>query len=199
MLAGYIKRALVMSTNENNQEVIVDTQNNEGEGQSDSITISKKDYDTLNQSLGSLKRELKDIKKAQESKPEVKNTPTTNQPDNKLLQKSFLRAAGITDAEEVDLALSTAKKWGVEVDSLVDDEDFQAKLNKLRTTKANRAAVADVKGSNGTSNAKLDPSYWVGKGTYPTSQDVPDRKARVAILSALHKNATGSGKIFYNE
>ena len=49
-----------MST-EQNQEVVVDTTTNEGEGnEPETISIPKADYDKLNQTLGSMKRELKD-------------------------------------------------------------------------------------------------------------------------------------------
>src|SRR3990167_6650213 len=112
-----MKTKLVMDTNETTETDVVTGTDGEGE-QAETLTIPKKDYETLNQTLGSLKRELKDLKKTKETT----ETPQTKPTDTGLLQKSFLRAAGISDAEEVELALSTAKKWGVEVDTLVDDD-----------------------------------------------------------------------------
>lgn len=181
----------------------VNTLNNEGEvsaessEQADVISISKSEYDKLNQTLGSLKRELKDFKKAKE---EPKETPQTNSKpeDNSLLQKAFLRSAQITDSEEVELALSTAKKWGVSVDQLVDDDDFKAKLDKHRINKANIAATSNVRGGAGTSQAKLTPEYWVAKGVPPTAADVPDRRLRGKIARALMDSAKNSKK-FYND
>src|SRR3990167_2934055 len=131
-----------------NQEVGADTQNDAGEGeQVETIAIPKSDYEKLNQTLGSLKRELKDLKKPKE---EPKETSTTNKPgENELLQKAYensqkalLRSANIIAEDEVELALTTAKKWDVSIDKLVDDEDFKIKLEKLRTSKANVVATS---------------------------------------------------------
>ncbi len=178
-------------------EAGADTGEDGGEGKetgSENITLSKADYDKLNQTLGSLKRELKDFKKPKE---EPKETPQTK-PDLGLLQKSYLRAAGISDSEEVELALSTAKKWGVEVDALVDDEDFKAKLDKLRTNKANLAATSNIKGGKGTQESKNTPEFYIARGTPPSATEVPDRKTRAKIARAMIEN-TKSGKKFYND
>lgn len=186
---------------ETNEEVITTTEGGEGEGstegQAEVMSIPKKDYDTLNQTLGSLKRELKDLKKAKETSTE---TPTTNQkqPDESLLQKAFLRAAQITAEDEVELALNTAKKWDVSVDKLVDDEDFQLKLNKLRTQKSNEIATSNIRGGNGTQQTKMTPEYWIAKGTPPSTTDIPDRKTRAKIARAM-MDSTKNSKKFYND
>ena len=186
-----------METETTENDVVIDPNEGEGEQSAETIAVSKKDYETLNQTLGSLKRELKDLKKAKE---ETRDTPTKTKPDELgLLQKSFLRAAGITDSEEVELALSTAKKWGVEIDQVVDDEDFKVKLERQRTQKANAIASSNVRGSNGTTQAKFTPEYWITKGTPPSVNDVPDRKARVKIVRAMMEHASTGGKKFYND
>lgn len=188
-----------MSTEENNQGVDVDTSNNEGEGAGeDTVFLPKDEYDKLNQTIGSLKRELKDLKKPKEEA--IKETPTKNSSpdDSLLLKKAFLRSADIIDSEEVELALSTAKKWGVEVDALVDDEDFKMKLDKLRTQKANEAATSKVKGGGTQSQTKNTPEYWIAKGTPPTPDVVPDRQTRAKIIRAMMSSNTG-GKKFYND
>ena len=183
-----------MDTETTETDVVTET-GGEGE-QAETLTIPKKDYETLNQTLGSLKRELKDLKKTKETATE---TPQTKPTDTGLLQKSFLRAAGISDAEEVELALSTAKKWGVEVDALVDDDDFKAKLEKHRTAKANSLATSNIRGSAGETQAKNTPEYWISKGAPPSRTDVPDRKTRATIVRAMMKNASTDGKKFYND
>lgn len=178
-------------------EGAVDTGNNEGEagneGQAETIAVPKSEYDKLNQTLGSLKRELKDLKKPKE---ETKETPQTK-PDS-LIEKTYLRAAGITNAEDVELALATAKKWGVSIDALVDDADFQVKLEKQRTTRDNAVATSNVRGTNGTSNAKQTSEYWVAKGTAPTPADVPDRATRAKIVREMMAREKGSTNSFYN-
>lgn len=116
-----------------------------------------------------------------------------------LLQKSFLRAAGITDPEEIELARTTAKKWGVEIDAIVDDEDFKVKLERLRTSKSNALASSNIRGSAGTQSAKNTPEYWISKGAPPTKADVPDRKTRAGIIRKMMERASTGGKTFYND
>ena len=76
------------------------TETGAGEGESndaETISIPKKEWETHQQTLGSLKRELKDLKKPKE---ETKETPQTKTENTGLLQKSYLRTAGISDAEK---------------------------------------------------------------------------------------------------
>lgn len=186
-----------MNTEENNQVASADTSTNESESsQEEVVSLSKADYDKLNQTLGSLKRELKDLKKPKEETRE-ENSKTDNS-SVELLQKAFLRSAQITDKDEVDLALSTAKKWGVSIDEIVDDEDFKIKLDKLRTQKSNELATSGVRGDGSSSSAKNSPEYWIAKGVPPTANDVPDRKTRAKIARSMMDNAK-SGKKFYND
>ena len=175
----------------------------EGEGadQVETLSIPKKEYDTLNQTLGSLKKELKDLKKSNEAS---KETPTkeTKTEESALLQKierMSLRQAGITHADDVELAQKTAKKWGVDIDEVLTDEDFTAKLERQRTSRDNALATSNVRGGAGTQSAKSTPEYWLAKGTPPSREDVPDRKVRAKIAQAFMKNARTSGKTFYND
>ncbi len=173
----------------------------EGENQVEQISIPKGEYDKLNQTLGSLKKELKDLKKASESS---KETPTkeTKTEESALLQKierMSLRQAGLTHADDIELAQKTAKKWGVDIDEVLSDEDFKAKLERQQTTRTNAEATSNVRGGGGTTSAKNTPAYWIAKGVPPSREDVPDRKTRAAIGRALMKNASTNGKTFYND
>jgi hypothetical protein len=190
------KENTVMET-ETKTEGVVDTKNNEGEGtEPDVVSIPKKDYETLNQTLGSLKRELKDLKKSKEE-PE---TPQTK-PDESVLQRverMALRQAGLTHQEDIELAKTTAKKWGMDIEDVVVDEDFKSKLERLQTSRSNVEAT-DVKAGQGTSQAKNTPEYWIAKGVPPSRTDVPDRKLRATIAHAMMKNAKTGGKQFYSD
>lgn len=185
---------------ETNQEDGAQSQESAGEGTSEAdaevVTLKKEEFAKLNETIGSLKRDLKDLKKADK---EPKDTPDkTKTDDTSLLQKSYLRSAGITDAEEVEEALKTAKKWGVEVDQLVDDDDWKVKLDKIRTSKANTLASSNVRGNGSTSQAKNTPEHWIAKGVPPTASDVPDRKTRAKIARAMMDSAKNSKK-FYSD
>lgn len=186
--------------NENN-EVIVPEENNEGgEGnEPEVISIPKGDYEKLNQTLGSLKRELKDLRK---SKDEPKETPKTNQPEeNKLLErieKMSLRQAGIDHSDDIELARNTAKKWNMEIEDVLADDDFKLKLERQQTSRANTVATSNVKGGQGQSQAKNTPEYWIAKGAPPSATDVPDRKTRAKIARAM-MGAAKSSKTFYSD
>lgn len=192
-----------MNTDENNQEVVVDTTNNEGEGEAtetDTVAVPKADYDKLNQTLGSLKRELKDLKK---SKEDTKETSITNtKPDeNRLLdriEKMSLNQANITHDDDVALAKNTAKKWGMDLEDVLKDDDFKVKLERQQTSRNNLQATSKIRGGAGTSQAKNTPEYWIAKGTPPSASDVPDRKVRANIARAMMSSAKG-GKKFYND
>lgn len=194
-----------MSTETNQDEVIVDSETNEDTGEGDVETLkaqmaeiqaelSKKD-----ETIGSLKRDLKVTKKEAKKEPEVESPKETEKPDEfGLLQKTYLRSAGITDTDEVELARSLQEKTGMELDELVDDDFFKAKLEALRNDKATVEATADVRGGSGKQEAKYTPEYWVAKGTPPSREDVPDRKTRAKIHKAMLADAK-SGKMFYND
>lgn len=184
-----------------NEEAVVEAQVNEGEGESnnDTISLSKTEYEKMNQTLGSLKRELKDLKKPKE---ETKETPQKTEPDNVLLQKlekMALRQAGITHQEDIELAQKTAKKWGVDIDEVIADEDFQAKLKRQQDGRTNVEATTGIKGGAGTSGAKNTPEYWMAKGQPPTPADVPDGKTRRSIIRKMLQAADSPTGKFYNE
>jgi hypothetical protein len=169
---------------------IVEQKDDEGNDTTDWKALALKNQ-------GIAKRLKTKMSKSKETKTETTETKP-EESKNGLLEKAFLRSAGITDKEEVELALLTAKKWDVDIDALVDDEDFQEKLEKHRTKKANLEATSDIKGDRSGTSAKNTPEYWVAKGTPPTADQVPDRKTRVKIARAMISN-TKSGKKFYND
>lgn len=185
-----------------NEEVVVDTTTNEGEGaESETITVSKKDYDKLNQDYGSLKRNFKDLKKAQEE-PKVE-TPKETKSDDAVMQrleKMALRQAGLSHQDDIELAQKTAKKWGMDIDEVLADDDFKVKLERQQTERSNVEATSKVRGNgSGQSQAKNTPEYWLAKGNPPTPTDVPDNALRRKIVAAFLKKAQGNGKMeFYN-
>lgn len=190
-----------MSTDDNNQA----TEDTTDTGDTGEAQASQTDHETRvreleaelskrDETLGSLKRELKDLKKAKEEQP-ANPAPDANAD---LLQKTFLRAASITADDEVELALETAKKWGVSVDKLVDDEDFKEKLEKFRTKKSNAEATSNVKGNGAAKSATQTPEFYIARGTPPTANEVPDRKTRASIARAMIQSSK-TGKTFYND
>ena len=181
-------------TEEKSQEVVNDTQNIETEGgdESEFVKVPKTDWEKTNQTLGSLKRELKDLKKPKEEVAEKSPSEEFG-----LLQKTFLVSSGIKDADEIELAKEIQKKTGVEWDKLVEDDYFQSRLTTLRNTKENALATNVTGGSGGGVTKSAD--FFIAKGIPPTAKDIPDRKARVAIIEQMMSAEKNGGGKFYNE
>jgi hypothetical protein len=150
-----------------------------------------------NKQIGILKRELK--RSTKETKSE---TPKKTQEPNSELQTRLdnlaLKTAGISHEDDVTLARETAKKWGLDIEALVEDEDFKSKLERQQDSRANAEATSNVKGNKTKGSPKSSPEYWIAKGTPPTREEVPDRKTRAQIAKAM-MSAQKSGKKFYSD
>lgn len=183
--------------NENNVNADTTTSEQAVE-QVETVSLTKSEYEKMNQTLGSLKRELKDLKKPKEETVKETSTQSDNNPLLERIEKMAIRQAGITEQEDIDLARNTAKKWGVDIDEVLTDPDFQVKLQRQQDTRANSIATSGIKGGAGTSQAKNTPEYWIAKGTPPSATDVPDRKTRVKIARAFMDSSKNSKK-FYSD
>jgi len=140
----------------------------------------------------------KEEPKPTEKKPKEKEEKS-NEEEFGLVEKGYLRAAGITDADEIDLAKKLMVETGKELDVLIDSKYFKAELKDLQDAKATTKATSGVKGGTSNSKAIENPEYWIAKGVPPTPKDIPDRKARVKIHRAMMKNSATGGKKFYND
>lgn len=193
-----------METEIKTEGEVIDTTNDTGEGEAgaDVISIPKSEYDKTIQTLGSLKREIKDLKKSKDETP--KETSKSNaKPDEsnravERLEKVLLKTAGITHEDDVKLAKDTAKKWNMDVEDVLNDEDFMVKLTKQQNARANVEAVSGIRGNTGGSQAKNTPEYWIAKGVPPTANEVPDSSIRRKIARAMMNNK-GNSKKFYND
>lgn len=186
-------------------------ENNEGAGASpeagangeaavdiETVSVPKKDYDKLNETVGSLKRELKDLRKAAE---QPKNEPAAVSNDtSSLVEKAFFNSAGIKDPDVQKLAKEMAKRTGEGLDVIVEDEVFKARAEKILNTKQNDAAAAGEqnRGTQGASG-KDTPEYWLAK--LGVNEQVPSdlpRALRQKIV-AMRRDAAKNGKQFYND
>lgn len=181
---------------ETNEEVV------ESSAEVDTVAITKKDYDLLNQTLGSLKREIKDLKKPKEEKETSKKSTSEENILLQKLEKMSLRQAGIEHADDIELARNTAKKWNMDIDDVLADPDFKTKLERQQTTRANTVASSNIRGSQGQGGtvAKLTKEFWIAKGQLPTPADIPDATVRRKIAYEVMKSVQGGsgGKKFYN-
>ncbi|MES2224141.1 MAG: hypothetical protein V4469_04390 [Patescibacteria group bacterium] len=189
---------MTVTSQEAGAEANIDTGEG-GSGEVETISIPKADYEKLNQTLGSLKRENKDLKKPKEPAEETstKNAKPDESPLQSRLEKIALRGANISHEDDVALARSTAKKWNMDLEDVLTDSDFKTKLERQQTERGNLEATSAIKSGAGSSQAKNTPEYWIAKGTPPSVTDVPDRKTRAKIARAMMAN-TKSNKQFYN-
>ena len=174
--------------------------NSEANVNNETVSISKAEYDTLNQTLGSLKRELKDLKKVEKDPEKPQKTSKLSEAElaNQRLEKLALRQANITHEDDIRLARETSKKWGVDIEDLILDPDFKSKLERQQSERDSIVATTNIRGNNSTSNAKNTADYWIAKGTPPTPADVPDRTTRQNIIGQM-LSKKGSSKTFYND
>ena len=190
-----------MNTETNQDEVV--GENNEGEGTKEVVTLSKEEYGKLNETIGSLKRDLKDLKKAKEE------TPEKTKPDDKLLErldKMALQVAGITEVDEVDLFNKWKKDTGREADDIVGNSIFKKELEDLKIAKANQKATSDIQGGTGESGAKSTPEFWIAKATKGadgklTFPEETPKELFPQIVAELGKNEPGasSGKLSFHD
>lgn len=196
-----------MSSDTKNQDESVEIDGGEGaenERADDRIYLEKDEYDKLKSNeatVGSLKRELKDLKKSIEAAKETTDKTPKNQTEEfGLLQKTYLRAAGVVAEDEIELAKEIQKKTGIDWDKLVDDDYFQGKLQKLRDTKANTDALnIGRRGGAPPADAKNTAGFWIQKNDLPSPKDIPDRKKRAALIREINDTQKNSGGTFYNE
>lgn len=187
-----------MNTEDNNQGVGVDASNDNTQDTNETISVSKSDYEKLTQTLGSLRRELKDLKKVSTKEDVSSETKPVDNKSIERVEKLALRQANITHPDDIELARKTAKKWNMDIEDVLVDDTFTILLDKERTKRNNIEATTNIKGQASTNQAKNTPEYWIAKGVPPSPQDVPDRKVRATIARAMMDSAKTS-KRFYND
>ena len=173
----------------------VDTTNNETveetQDEGDFVKVPKKDYDTLNQTLGSLKRELKGFKKPKETSEDKSTTETKD--SNDLGEKAYLIANGIKTADEMAFVKKMKKETGKDIESLLETTYFQAEFKDFKEKKATANAIPTA--SQRSNNSSIDTvEYWIAKGELPPASEVELRRK---VVNARMKKEEAKG-IFYN-
>lgn len=120
------------------------------------------------------KKELEEAKKPEEKKPEV--TPEKPEKSNELDygQKAYLKAYGISGADEIALAKSFIERTGDPLETIVEDEIFTGRLKGLRDAKAAKEALPQSKRSATGSKDNID--VWMDK---PFEEVPPELKQEV--------------------
>lgn len=103
--------------------------------------------------------------------------------------KAYLKASGIK-AEEFDFVKKEMKQSGMDLDSLLDNEYFQAKLDKHRAVSRTEEAAPRGKRSGGAATESVD--YWLAKPI----DEVPADMRRAVVNAKLERE--GRKSQFYN-
>lgn len=136
----------------------------------------------------------KDAKIAELSKTE-KKAEKSDEELSKRLDKLALKAAGINEADEVELLEKWKTDTGRDADSIVDNNIFKKELEDIRVAKANLKATSNIKGEQGISGAKNEPDYWIAKATKGSDGNLlfPEEMPKELYTKVLAKLAASSG------
>lgn len=124
---------------------------------------------------------------------EAKSASKQNSPqksdDFGLDVKSYLKSSGIK-SDEFDFVKAELKRAGGDIDALLDNEYFQAKLEKHRELAKTAEATPTGKRSGGVATDSVE--YWLAKPI----EDVP-KEMRIKVVNAKLEQEKNKG-IFYN-
>lgn len=179
--------------NEETQDTVVESENpatEEETSQEETPTEDQKDWESLyeNQKKRAEKAEarLKELQPKEETpKVETPKQDLSKSDELDYGQKAYLRSYDIKGAEELQLVKDWMKRTGDTLDSLVEDDIFQAKLGKLREAKA--VAEAVPKSTRRSAQvAKDDVQYWTEKinSGQASLQDIDNVDLRRKVLNA---------------
>lgn len=160
-----------MNTEENNQgdvEVAEET-TEETEEEAETVSIPKSEWEKTQQTVGSLKREIKTWKKAAESQ---KETPKAGELAESQLE--FLELKGISDDDEIDIISKFVNKTGQTVRQALRDDYVKTKLDALRAEKAVKDAIpgATKRGGNQQTNLAAAIARFDATGELPDDFEI---------------------------
>jgi hypothetical protein len=101
-------------------------------------------------------------------------------------QKAFLKTYGIAGADELTLVKTFIDRTGDDIDSLVGDDIFNAKLKALRDAKAVKDAIPQSTGRSAAApTSKAD--FWLNKYVSGTPLNEVPQEFREEVLDARLK------------
>lgn len=181
---------------------IVPTADDQGVDTTDWKAIAEANRELALKNQGIAKRYKTKADKAKETPPapiEKKNEPPASkeQKSDELDygQKAYLKSFDIKGADELALVKNWIKRTGDELDVVVEDDIFQAKLTALREARASAEAVP--KGTKRSGQAQGNGiDYWSEKYNSGTElNDIPD-EFQLKVLNAKIAKEKSAGSNF---
>lgn len=183
-------------TNEVNEDVvvvadIVETKDDDGNDNTDWKALAEERHAQAVKNQGIAQRYKTKAEKAKETPA---NPVTPNEPSKSdelgSGEKALLVAYGIKGKDELELAKTWMKRTGDDIDALIEDSIFQAKLGGLREAKASADAIP--KGTKRSSSSSVnDVDYWLAKGELPPDT-ADNRDLRTKIVEEQYKREKDS-------
>jgi len=167
-----------MDTEQTTEDVIIDTENDEMEleVEEEKITLSKSEWEKSQQTLGSLKREIKTLKKSNEPK-ETSQSEQLND-----TQLNYLDVKGISETEDLKIIETFVQKTGKNVREALKDDYVTAKLASNKTAREVQEAMPS--GSKRGGNQSGDLASAIAK--YEATGVLPaDFKSRSDVINAF--------------
>jgi len=183
-----------MTTEENNQneEAEYEAQEEETElelevEEEEQISMSKSEWEKFQQTQGSLKRQVKELRKSSEPN-EPKRSSTNELNDTDL---NYLDIKGVFEAEDVKIIENFVKNTGQTAREALRDDYVTSKLSSNKS--AREVQVATPSGSNRGGNQVGDLASALAK--YETTKELPtDYKLRTEVINAFVSKGHGSNK-----
>lgn len=151
----------------------------------------RKEYkpsETPEAKLARLERQASQLRK----KLGVNESEKPSKPSNDLDygQKAYLAANGVKGSKEMDFVKQEMKASGLDLESLLENDYFQAKLEKQRALNKTAEATPTGKRSGGVPLDSVD--YWMTKPIEEVPQDM-----RIKVVNAKLAKEQAKG-VFYN-
>ncbi len=104
--------------------------------------------------------------------------------------KAFLTANGIKGSKEFEFVETELKQSGQDLESLLENDYFQSRLEKFRNISKTQSAIPQGKRSNGVPTDSIE--YWMSKPIEEVPKDM-----RIKVVNARLEKDKVKG-VFYN-
>lgn len=192
-----------MSTNDkqdvdlnNEDEEVVETEESTETEETEEETTQEKKTEKQTESpearKARLDRQQEQLKKKHPElyQTESKAAPSKKSDDFDYGEKAYLTANGIKGSKETDFVKKELKASGESLDSLLENDYFQQKLEKFRSM--NKTSDATIKGKRSGGVATDSVEYWASKPI----EEVPQAMRSKVVNFKLEKEKTKG--VFYD-
>ncbi len=146
---------------------IVEEKDEEGQDLTDWKALALKNQGIAKRKDTKIQKTSQDFEEYKKSHPETKPVVPEEKKSNELDygQRAFLKTYGIAGADELALVKSWTERTGDQIDTMVEDEIFNAKLKGLRDQKAAKETLQSMSSGsrNAQSSSKSKVEFWLDK------------------------------------